>query len=339
MAVGAEVQSAYLVKGDDASLVGEAVRELLAALSGDRDAAMVVEEHGGPGSDEIDPGAVVDALATPPFIFDRRIVVVRDAGRLVAAEAARLVGCLEDPLPGVVLVLAAGGGTVPSALVKAVDRVGTVVDTTVGSGRARTEWLVDRLRSAPVRLDARAGSRLGEHLGGDVSRLGGLLATLAAVYGEGAAVSESQLEPFLGEAGAVAPWDLTDAVDGGDTLGALSVLGRLLGPGGFHPLAVLSILHRHYQTMLRLDGAAVASAEEAAALVGARSVYPVKKAMEQGRRLGSARLGRAVILLAEADLDLRGRTGLPAETVVEVLVARLARLGGGRKPSRPSAHR
>jgi hypothetical protein len=30
--------------------------------------------------------------------------------------------------------------------------------------------------------------------------------------------------------------------------------------------------------------------------------------------------------LAEADLDLRGTTGLPGELVVEVLVARLSRL-------------
>ena len=45
-----------------------------------------------------------------------------------------------------------------------------------------------------------------------------------------------------------------------------------------------------------------------------------------GRRLGSARIARAITLLAEADLDLRGATGLPGEVVLEVLVARLSRL-------------
>ena len=34
-------------------------------------------------------------------------------------------------------------------------------------------------------------------------------------------------------------------------------------------------------------------------------------------------------LLAEADLDVRGRSALPAETVLEVLVGRLSRLGAG----------
>ena len=56
---------------------------------------------------------------------------------------------------------------------------------------------------------------------------------------------------------------------------------------------ILAILHRHYQAMLRLDGSGVTSGEEAAALLGARSVYPAKKALEQGRRMGAGRIGRA----------------------------------------------
>jgi hypothetical protein len=46
-----------------------------------------------------------------------------------------------------------------------------------------------------------------------------------------------------------------------------------------------------------------------------------------------------VTLLAEADLDVRGRSALPAETVLEVLVGRLSRLSAGRETTtrRPSA--
>ena len=42
--------------------------------------------------------------------------------------------------------------------------------------------------------------------------------------------------------------------------------------------------------------------------------------------MGHDKIARAISLLAEADLDLRGATALPAETVLEVLVARLAHL-------------
>jgi DNA polymerase-3 subunit delta len=299
---------------------------------------MVVEEHGGAGGDEIDVSMVVDALTTPPFLADRRIVVLRDAGRLVAADAARLVTCLDDPLPGVTFVVAVGNGTIPAPLVKAIERHGAVIDTAVGTGRARTQWLVDRLHEAPVKLDARAGSRLGEHLGGDVSRMRGLLEALAAAYGEGASIDVERLEPFLGEAGSVAPWDLSDAIDSGETADALGALRRLFGAGAFHPLQVLAILHRHYQAMLRLDGSGVTTPDEAAARLGMRSAYPARKALEQGRRLGPAGISRAVTLLADADLDVRGRSALPAESVLEVLVGRLSRLGARETTTRrPSA--
>jgi DNA polymerase-3 subunit delta len=319
---------AYLVRGDDATLVAQAVHDVVAELAGDHDPAMVVEEHGGAGADDMDVGAVVDALTTPPFLTDRRIVVVRDAGRLVAADATRLAGCLDDPLPGVTLVLAAGGGTIPAALVKAIERRGEARDTKVGTGRARTQWLIDQLHDGPVRLDARAGAMLGEHLGGDVGRLRGLLDTLAAAYGPGASIDPDRLEPFLGEAGGVAPWDLTDAIDESKTAEALRALERMFGAGGLHPLQVMATLHRHYQSVLRLDGSGVTSAEDAAELLGTRSTFPAKKALEQSRRLGPAGISRAVTLLADADLDVRGRSGLPSETVLQVLVGRLSRLGG-----------
>jgi DNA polymerase-3 subunit delta len=338
-APGSVLKPAYLVRGDDASLVGQRVHDLLGTLAGTDDIAMVVEDHGASGADEIDVSLVVDALTTPPFLADRRIVVLRDAGRLLAADAARLVACLDDPLPGVILVIAVGSGTIPATLVKAIDRTGTVIDTAVGTGRARTQWLVDRLHEAPVRLDARAGSRLGEHLGGDVSRMRGLLEALAAAYGEGASIDIERLEPFLGEAGSVAPWDLSDAIDAGETAGALGALRRLFGAGSFHPLQVLAILHRHYQAMLRLDGSGVTTPDEAAARLGMRSSYPARKALEQGRRLGPTGISRAVTLLADADLDIRGRSALPAETVLEVLVGRLSRLAAARDTTtrRPSA--
>ena len=318
---------AYLVRGDDPSLVAQAAHALTARLVGEGDPSLMVEEFGGPGIDQFDIGAVIDACTTPPFLVERRVVVVREAGQLVAADAKRLVSYLEDPLPTTALVLVGGGGTVPQALTKAIGARGELVETAVGTGRARSQWLADHLSGGPVRLDGAATALLSAHLGGDMGRLEGLLETLASAYGPGSTVSMDDLEPFLGEAGALAPWDLTDAMDAGETAKALSVLHRMLVAGDSHPLVVMTVLHRHYRQILRLDGAGVTSADEAAALLGLRSSFPAKKALAQATRLGSVRVARAIRLLAEADLDLRGSTALAGEAVLEVLVARLSRLG------------
>ncbi|HWC40140.1 MAG TPA: DNA polymerase III subunit delta [Acidimicrobiales bacterium] len=326
---------AYLVAGDDPSLVGEAARELVRDLVGEDDAALLVEEHG--GEDEPDIGSVLDACATPPFLTSHRVVVLREAGRLRAEQVADLVSYLDDPQPTASLVLVAGGGTIPPKLANAVRRRGEVVDASAPSGRSRSPWLESRVRESAVQLDRSALDLLGAHLGEDLGRLSGMLEALTAAYGDGAKLGVEEVEPFLGEAGGVAPWDLTDAIDRADTAGALEALHRMTGAGGRHPLVVMATLHRHYAAMLRLDGASVHTEADAAAVLGARSTFVAGKALRQARRLGRVDVGRAITLLAAADQDLRGASACPAEVVMEILVARLSRLGprpaggGGRR--------
>src|ERR1017187_10343447 len=210
----------YLVRGDDPSLVAQEARVLIDRLVGDRESSFLVEEHGASGED-LDVKAVIDACLTPSFLGDRRVVVVRDAGRIGAAEAAALGAAVADPLPTTVLVLVGGAGTVPQALVKAVTANGELIDASAGTGRVRTSWVADHLKDAPLRFDAGARARVPAHLGEDLGRLAALIETLVAAYGEGATISIDELEPFLGSAGAVPPWDLTDAIDSGSIAGAL----------------------------------------------------------------------------------------------------------------------
>ncbi len=319
--------SDYLVRGDDPALVDQSARLLIAQLLGNRDPALTLEEHGRAGVDELDIGALVDACTTPPFLLDRRVVVVRDAGRLTAADGGRLAAIVEAGHPGTVLVVVAGGtGAIPQVLAKAIAAVGAVVEVSVGSGRDRAQWVGERLREAPVRLDAAARARLIEHLGEDLGRLEGILETLRTAYGDRASLGVAELEPFLGTAGSVPPWELTDAIDSGAVGAALGALHRMMGPGGRAPAEILAILHRHFSAMLRLDGEGAASPEVAARLIGTRSTYVASKLLGQSRRLGGDLIAQAIAQIGGADLDLKGRTALPAEVVLEVLVARLSRL-------------
>ena len=168
----------YLVKGDDAALVAQAVRGLLDEVVGDGDHALIVEEIGGGAGDELSVGAVVDACLTPPFLVDRRVVVVREAGRLLTADVPRLVEVVQDPLPSTVLILVGGGGTIPAPLVKAVSSAGRVMDVTTSKAGDRKAWLHEHLRAAPVKLEPQAADLLARHVGEDLGRVEGLLGAL-----------------------------------------------------------------------------------------------------------------------------------------------------------------
>ena len=91
--------------------------------------------------------------------------------------------------------------------------------------------------------------------------------------------------------------------------------------------AILAIITTHFRRILALEGADVGNEAQAAARLGMKgSTFPAKKALARANRLGYEGSARAVGLLARADVDLRGKTAWPDDLVLEVLVARLARL-------------
>lgn len=316
----------YLVKGDDPSLVNEAVHDLVTSLLGKADPSMALEEI----DEESEIGAVVAACATPPFFDDHKVVVARSMGRFDTDGVQPLLAWLDDPLPSTRLVLTSGGGALSQKLVNRVKKVGEVVEA-APKAKERVTWLLARVKEAGLKLDAPAGSLIVEHLGEDLGRLQGLLSSLASAYGNADVLGVDEVAPFLGVPGAVAPWDLTDAIDRGDVSGAIDCVHRMMKAGERHALVVIATLHRHFQAMLRLDGSGLRSERDAAALLG-MSPFPAKKAMVQGRKLGFAKVAQGLRLIAAADLDLRGlRDWKVADEPdglleMEVLVGRLAQL-------------
>jgi DNA polymerase-3 subunit delta len=173
-------------------------------------------------------------------------------------------------------------------------------------------------------------------LGEDLSRVDGIASTLASTYGTGVQIGVEEVDPFLGDAGGVTPWALTDAVDQGHTTEALTLLHRMMHAGARHPLQVMATLHTHYARIARLDGVDARTEADAAAATGLKPGFPARKALDNYRRLGGDGVSRAVSLLAKADIDLRGGSDLENELVMELLVARLSRLTprGGQVSSR-----
>jgi DNA polymerase III delta subunit len=115
--------------------------------------------------------------------------------------------------------------------------------------------------------------------------------------------------------------------------GSLAVLHRLLDtrspsqPKGAHPLQILGLLHSHYRRLLRLDDPAITTNEAAAAAIGGRtSPNAARFRLRHARALGTDGLRQAFDHLFRADLDVKGERAIPPDTVMELLVTRLATL-------------
>jgi DNA polymerase III subunit delta len=342
--------SVHLVKGDDPILRGAAVDRLVERLLEGEPREFALEDFTIPGrkragaeearddEDGGDPGvvqAVVTALASPPFVTARRVVVVHEAGALNTASAEAIVPFVAQPMDGVALVLVAGGGRMPVVLEKALKAADVA---TVSPESERTDTVLkSEARRAGIGFTADASKLVAEHLGEDAGRVVELVALLHGAFGDGAMLDAEAVEPYLGDAGGVPRYELTNAIDRGDTAGALDALHRLLtatssrDPRPLHPMQVMASLVPHYQRMLKLDDPAINTEQDAVTALGGKvKPYPARRALESAQRHGTDGLREALGDLARAELDLRGATGAGDQTVIEVLVARLASLSRRR---------
>jgi DNA polymerase-3 subunit delta len=363
----------HVVKGSDPLLRADALDRLVTELLDGDDRSFALEEFivasrrsGGEGdagpndarsgeaAGEVGEGglvaAVLNCAQSPPFMTARRVVVVRDYEQIPAAEVPPLAAYLADPLDTTALVFVSGGGRVPKALADALKSAGA---ETVGPDSEKTvEVLANAAEAAELSFLPDASALVAAHLGDDAGRVGGLVELLLGTYGHGATLGAEEVESYLGEEGSVPVWQLTNRIEEGDVAVALATLHRMLSattarePRPMHPLQVIGLLHSRYRKLLRLDDPGIATVDDAhAALGGKGSTFPARKALEASRSLGTDGLRRAIDYLHQADLDLKGASGLPAETVIELLVARLtglsgrSRQGGSGSRRRPTSAR
>ena len=240
------MNSSVCVVGTDATMVYDALHNVIAEALGELDPSFALQDFTAKdvtssGGEPVTP-LVMEALNTPPFLVQRRVVVVRDAQSLLADEVASVLAWMSDPAPDVVLVLAVVG-TKASKLVKGAS---SVVEVNVGSRTAdRVTFVEAKLAEYRVTIDHDAANKITERLGDDVARVDALARTLQTIYGT-APLNFSHVEPYLGDAGDVPEWDLTDAIDGGDAAKAITVARRMLDskgragtPDREHPAALL----------------------------------------------------------------------------------------------------
>ncbi len=333
--------SSVVVVGTDSTMVYDAVHNVIAEALGDLDPSFALQDFTAKdvttsGGESVTP-RVMEALNTPPFLVARRVVVVRDAQSLLADEVAVVLAWMGNPAPDVVLVLAVVG-TKAHKLVKG---AGSVVEVNVSSRSAdRVSFVESKMTQYRVTIDHGTATRIADQLGDDMARVDALARTLQTIYGS-APLNFSHIEPYLGDAGDVPEWDLTDAVDSGDATKAIVVARRMLDSKGRAGLQIVNILQRHYLRMAKLEGSGVRGADDAGALLGIKG-FPAQKSLQMSQRLGTERIATAVHWITNADVALKGGVSYGGKdlntdmdvtelTVIEILVARLAKMTQGAR--------
>ena len=338
--------SINLVTGSDPRLVSDKVseitRELIKSLATKESRSTILETHdAGAANSQDREDAIRKAVAsaeTMSLFGEERVVVIREISEATVAELSSLVAYLAQPSDSTHLVVSATG-KLPKSIADALKRAGATTLATTPPDRRQelVTWFLERLGESGLTLELGALNQIIDWLGEDQARLPGLIDILVSTYGTSRKLTSDDITPFLGDAGSVKPWDLTDAIDAGDSAKAIDMLHRMTRSGEYHPLQVMALLHTHYTKLMRLDGPDLNSPQDAMSIIGSKSEFQAKKYLNQYRRLGGEGINQAVQLLARADVDLRGGKDLGEELTMEILIARLCRMGATNKSSRTTS--
>jgi DNA polymerase-3 subunit delta len=294
---GAPSPPAYYLWGPDgfrkreelARLAGELLPPGLAELNTDRVSAPTLAG-----------GELAARARQVPVLSPRRLLIVRDANRLRAAQIEEVLAYLADPNPGAVLVFVdeeedpqalrrRGFPKVAEALAR---HRGAVRECRSPTGGALERWMQERAARAAKRLSPEAVGALTELAGGTLAALAQEIEKLALFVGERAAIEADDVREIVGSGRMPAIRDLTDALRQGEAAQVLRAFDRLCREAVPLPY-VLASLGRELEGSLRAGGDAAFPLDQAARAL--RALGRADEAIKGGA--GSPRLALERALL------------------------------------------
>ena len=299
----ADLKPVYLIHGSEELLLERAVRRLRDRLAkvADLDFNLdTFDAEAGATADE-----VLGAANTMPFMSERRLVVLRHAEKLPAADLTALADYAKDPAPYTCLVLTAEKLAKNTRLYKAVADLGGVAEYAAPKRGEYAGEVVRMFRDKGHDASIEAAEALVAAVGRDLQRLDSEADKVVAYVGDGNAVTAAHVEEAVSSAAPVSVFDYLDALGARDCAGALRLLARLVDSGeSVHGIHAMSV--RHVRTLIGVKAMMERRAPVAqiAPAVG-MAPWQVEKVARQARSFANVELTRALRDAAAAEADMK----------------------------------
>lgn len=287
------IRPAYLILGEELLLRREASQAIEAAALGDDPTARALGRQVFSGG-EARIGDILAATAGLPMFGGRRLVLVDGIERLRKGDREALLPALTNLPDSTILVLTADKLDGRLTFTRDLRRRTAVVSAAPLPERELPEWIGRRFAARGHRISRACAERLLLLTGPGLSALAGEIEKVSLYVGEAGQITEEDLNRVVAGGLGGTLDDLTRAVGERDLARALAALAGAL-EAGEEPLRILGFVAYRLGDLWRLAN-------------GIRGwVRPeVEKA---ARNYTTSELARAISLLHEADLALKGVGG------------------------------
>ncbi len=292
-----------LIQGGEELLADRAISEVLIA---NKDATVTQL-----AAETLELGQITDALA-PSLFGDDRIIVIKEIQDLASDLADEVSTYLEDPDTGVHLVLWHKGGVKGKALLEKIKKSKpTIIQAeAIKKESDKAEFVRTEFARLGRKISADAVQAIIDALGSDMRELSGACSQLASDVIAGKAITVDDVEKFQQGRIETTGYDVADAVLDGKTDLALVTLRQAIDTG-VDPVMIISAIAGSLRTLAKVSGANRGAKSFDLASSLALPPWQIDKARKQLAGWTPASLAGAVVVLAQADADIKGAASDP----------------------------
>ncbi len=292
-----------LIQGAEELLADRAIAQAAAASVG----ATVTHLS----ADTLELGQITDALA-PSLFGDARVIVIKGIQDLASELSQEIITYLEDPDDGVSLMLWHKGGVKGKALVEKIkkSKPTLIAAEVIKKESDKAEFVRSEFARFGRKISGEGIEALVGALGSDLRELSGACSQLATDVAAGSTITEADVAKFQQGRIETTGFDVADAVLEGKTDLALITLRQALETG-VDPVMIISALASSLRALAKVSGATRgAKSFELAGSLGL-SPWQIDKARRQLGGWTPSTLSGAVVVLSQADADIKGAASDP----------------------------
>jgi DNA polymerase III subunit delta len=267
--------------------------------------------------------AAIAAAEQLPMMSERRVVRIRDFGRLRENDEETLIRYLNNPAPSTVMILVADDLDKRKKATKALLDNAVLVDFPPLKDAEAKAWAKSRLKELKVTADETVLSEIISVVGTDVHTLFNELDKLASAVADTGRITSTIVDELIGRSRELSNFELGDHLLANNRKRALETLHRLLDDGA-EPVMLIGLIAGNYHRL--------ALAKHLLAKGGREEVFrnislpPFKRDayIANLQRNDAAKIARGLQLTAAADLAIKTSQATP-RLQLELLVCELAR--------------
>ena len=264
--------------------------------------------------------AIIAAEEKP--MIGRRVVRIRNFGKLREADEDILIHYLTNPMPTTVMIFSADDLDKRKKSSKVLLEVCTIVEFPPLKDAEAKAWAKSRLKELKVSTDDQVLSELIRLVGTDVQTLANEIEKLASAAAGTSRITLDHVDELIGRSRELSNFELADHLMAGNRKKALETLHRLLEDGAEPVMLVGLIAGNYHRLALGKHLLARGGREEVFRNI---SLPPFKRDsyISTLQRSTAAKIARGIQLTAATDLAIKTSQATP-RLQLEMLVCELA---------------